>query len=189
MLTLLIFLACGSTPAPPDPAPPAPPPPAPAEADPVARADAAIGALGTTLQRRLKASMAADGPAGAVKVCSAEAQELTASIREESGISLGRSSLKLRNPRNAPPDWVRAWLQEHEGKPAREAQPSNELEAGTLRAIRPIGVGAPCLACHGTKEQIPAAVRAHLHDAYPDDQATGYALGDLRGAFWAEVPI
>ena len=31
---------------------------------------------------------------------------------------------------------------------------------------------------------IPKAIEA----LYPDDQATGYAAGDLRGVFWAELP-
>ena len=46
-----------------------------------------------------------------------------------------------------------------------------------------------CLACHGAPEQIPAEVAAILAERYPDDQATGYAVGDLRGALWAEVRL
>jgi len=47
------------------------------------------------------------------------------------------------------------------------------------------GEGA-CLTCHGPTESIPEDVRAALRERYPDDKATGYAVGDLRGALWAE---
>jgi len=38
-----------------------------------------------------------------------------------------------------------------------------------------------CLACHGDNiaPEVTAAIRAH----YPEDQATGFATGQLRGAF------
>jgi len=32
-------------------------------------------------------------------------------------------------------------------------------------------------------------VTERLASKFPDDQATGYALGDLRGALWAEVAV
>jgi hypothetical protein len=40
-----------------------------------------------------------------------------------------------------------------------------------------------CLVCHGEAEAQPAALREALASAYPHDRATGYAVGDLRGAF------
>ena len=38
-----------------------------------------------------------------------------------------------------------------------------------------------CLTCHGT--DIKADVRAELTRYYPADKATGFRLGELRGAF------
>jgi len=32
-------------------------------------------------------------------------------------------------------------------------------------------------------------VREQLSTHYPDDAATGYQAGDLRGWFWVEVPL
>jgi hypothetical protein len=43
-----------------------------------------------------------------------------------------------------------------------------------------------CLTCHGNGDQIPKEVTEALAKLYPDDQATGYALGDLRGALIVE---
>ena len=45
-----------------------------------------------------------------------------------------------------------------------------------------------CLACHGLKEQISPEVQAQLDRLYPEDQATGFNEGDLRGWFWVNVP-
>ncbi len=38
-----------------------------------------------------------------------------------------------------------------------------------------------CLACHGSELGEP--VKAVLAKHYPDDRATGFRVGDLRGAF------
>lgn len=55
--------------------------------------------------------------------------------------------------------------------------------------IHPIAIEAPCLACHGPADGLAPEIRAKLTAAYPQDPATGYALGDLRGALWAEAPV
>ena len=56
------------------------------------------------------------------------------------------------------------------------------------RVALPIPMDAPCLVCHGAPEAIPDAVRSVLTERYPDDAATGYQAGELRGAIWAEAP-
>jgi hypothetical protein len=38
-----------------------------------------------------------------------------------------------------------------------------------------------CLGCHG--KNIAPEVQAKLDELYPEDQATGFSEGDLRGAF------
>jgi hypothetical protein len=52
--------------------------------------------------------------------------------------------------------------------------------------VEPITIQPPCLACHGT--QLDAAVRQKLAELYPEDRATGFAPGELRGMFWVTVP-
>ena len=60
------------------------------------------------------------------------------------------------------------------------------LDEGREGYVEPIRLLPQCLACHG--EQIAPDVAARLHELYPDDQATGFAVGDLRGVFWIEYP-
>lgn len=194
----LLVAACAPSAPPPPPEPvaeaPAPSEPAPDAGDAavVAAQDAAKALLGT-LKERLVTVMGAEGPEAAAKVCSEEAQALTARVAAEKGIAVGRASLRLRNPANAGPDWVQAWLTEQGERPAEGVGPRAEVvqtaEGAVARVILPIPVAEPCLACHGPAEGIAAPVKDLLARSYPDDKAVGYAAGDLRGAAWAEVKV
>ena len=42
--------------------------------------------------------------------------------------------------------------------------------------------------CHGPREEISEEVIAKLDEYYPEDAATGFAEGDLRGWIWVEAP-
>lgn len=218
LLFVLSLVACSAPPAPtpPAPTPPAPmaqpadpagPPSTPAAGpdrlattpagtptaaseDPaLARADAAATRLARTLKARVVEEMGRGGPVSAVQVCNAEAPALAAEIARETGVTLGRSSLRLRNPANGGPAWVRAWLEEQGERPAAGVAPVATVADGTARVIKPIPVEAACLACHGPPESLAPDVRSELTRRYPADAATGYALGDLRGALWAEVAV
>ena len=47
--------------------------------------------------------------------------------------------------------------------------------------MKAIPTGAVCLNCHGTK--IAPEVSQALAGLYPEDRATGFNEGDIRGAF------
>ena len=59
--------------------------------------------------------------------------------------------------------------------------------------------GTPCTPCSSSEfSRRPTSypeegrlpeLSAVLAERYPDDQATGYAAGDLKGAIWAETPV
>ena len=59
------------------------------------------------------------------------------------------------------------------------------LPAGRLGVVLPITTGAVCLRCHG--KSIAPEVSSAIRAAYPNDQATGFDEGDLRGVFWVEL--
>jgi hypothetical protein len=155
--------------------------------EPVAAADAAIAALQQRLARRLGDALADGGPRGAAHVCSEEAQALTAAVAREQGLVVGRTSHRVRNPENAPPAWARAHVQR--AAAGGSAEPIVVRLDDRVGVLRPIVVAAPCLLCHGTASAIDPTVLAVLHAAYPEDRATGFAEGDLRGFFWAEAPL
>ena len=64
---------------------------------------------------------------------------------------------------------------------------ADETGSRAFRYMKAIPAQGPCLTCHGTN--IPAEVTAALEGAYPQDQATGFAEGDIRGAFTIIQPI
>lgn len=183
--------------------PPAAPDPAPAptadraaedpEAVALARAQATIDDARARLQSRMVQAMNHHAPPEDVVSCSIEAEALTEAAPEGSGASVGRSSLRLRNPDNAAPDWVRAWLDAQGERAAAGVDGIRRVDtvdgARVARVLAPIPIEPRCLGCHGPKDTLPADVRAALDQRYPDDHATGYAMGDLRGAMWAEVPV
>jgi hypothetical protein len=202
---LLLLTACWGATAPPVPpeVTPAPPdaksePAAPAAAvDPeqaaLDKADAAITALRQRLKARLSEAMGAGGPEAAVRVCAEEAGQLADAVAAEHGAKVGRASLRMRHSGRAAPAWVEGWLQAQGERPAEGVPGARKTDrapnAVTAQVLAPLAVEAPCLICHGPVETIPPAVRTILAERYPDDAATGYALGDLRGAVWAEVSV
>jgi hypothetical protein len=190
------IFACGSEPAPvveaPAPAPVVAADPA-ADAARVAEIERSLPGLAVALRDRLSAAIAEGGPGAGVSACSLDAAALTSAFGAEHGLSAGRSSLRLRNPANAGPDWVRAWLSEQGERPAAGVTGvSRVVEADGARVVqilKPIVVEPGCLLCHGPADALVPEVKAALASSYPTDAATGYAAGDLRGALWVEAPF
>ncbi|MBT9554567.1 MAG: DUF3365 domain-containing protein [Myxococcales bacterium] len=144
-------------------------------------ADAAFAALKATLGARLKVAITAGGPVSAIAVCQEEAASLARTIEKESHVSVGRTSQRLRNPSNSPPWWAEQTV--------LSATPSDGLVfdlGASVGVLRPIRLEAVCTTCHG--KELDPALAAELARRYPADQATGFAEGDLRGYFWADVP-
>lgn len=158
-----------------------------------ATAMAASDRLIQTLLARLGEAIAEGGPEGAISVCQDVAQEMTDQIASEEGIEIRRTALRVRNPENAPDAFEREVLERwvREGVPAApERVVVEDADGGrTLRWMRPIRLADMCVTCHGTAEQVPEGVEARLAEFYPQDEAIGFAPGDLRGAFSARVPL
>lgn len=140
-------------------------------------------ALFTRLSGRLMEAMQSEGPAAAINVCSNEAVTIAQSVGKEHGVEIGRTSFKLRNPGNAPRDWVKPFVESRVDTPQQV-----QLDDGSLAVLYPIRITVKCLMCHGGEDDILDAVKPELAKRYPDDAATGFKLDDLRGWFWVEVP-
>jgi len=141
----------------------------------------AVAAFKTQLQAELKAGMA-QGPEHAITVCRDRAPRIAA----ESGTAdlwLGRTSAKVRNPRNAPVVWLEPMLEHYAGHPEDRAPRVVRLPDGATGYVEPIYMQPICLVCHG--EKVAPDVSRKLAELYPDDRATGYRAGDFRGVFWA----
>ncbi len=101
------------------------------------------------------------------------------------GHKLKQTSLKIRNPSNAPDEWEKKVLKFMEtseyshGKGFGETVKTNGNKI--YRYMKPIYVEVACLQCHGNEEKVKPAIRQFLKRKYPLDEAFGYKEGDLRG--------
>jgi hypothetical protein len=145
------------------------------------------------LKRNLKGALEKElpnGAAGAVTACNAMAPAITAQLATD-GILVGRVTRKPRNPANVPAGWTedamaRFEKMKTEGKLVDGMTYARRLPDGRTAYAEPLLVQDMCLACHGA--EIAPDVKAVLAEKYPADQATGYAVGDLRGLAWVELP-
>ena len=143
----------------------------------------AQGTLATGLKSALMKAIDDGGPASAITICNDEALKITTAVASETGVWLGRTSQKLRNPANIAPDWTREIVS------GQTADLSIQVASdGRLGVLTPIVFKAECAMCHGAVEEIDEELYASITEAYPDDQATGFIEGDVRGWFWFEVP-
>lgn len=162
--------------------------PSPRLAASVETAEAAIDALQRRLSARLLEELKKGGPARAVAVCRDEAPALTAETGRAQGVRVGRTSHRLRNPRNAAPPWMERFVQAGAGKKAASVKPAVVDLGDRVGVVRPIATGVLCLQCHGPAERLSPELRAFVAKAYPNDRAVGFEEGDLRGFIWAEAP-
>src|SRR5690606_26791917 len=93
-----------------------PPPLAAAAEERPARAVAAVTALRTRLLAALTEALA-EGPEAAIDACRSEAPRIAEELATE-GVAVGRTSHRLRNPRNAPEPWMRPLLDLYRATPA-----------------------------------------------------------------------
>ena len=156
------------------------------EVDPnIAKGRALVADFGSQLKAELKQALGAGGPVAAIAGCKERAPQIASAVARSSGVKLRRTSLRYRNPLNAPEPWeagvLRAFEAEQRESPEAPLEYIAQLEDGTVRYMAAIRTGAVCLACHGDK--LPEAIADQLEADYPHDRARGYSQGDIRGAF------
>ncbi|MBK7060224.1 MAG: DUF3365 domain-containing protein [Rubrivivax sp.] len=144
----------------------------------------------------LQAEIAKSGPEGAISTCQVEAPALARAASQQTGWNVKRVSLRNRNPKAVPDAWERAALEDfdrraaaHEPAATLERHEAVQEDGKTVwRYIHTLPTGELCLGCHGAQEQLSPAVKAKLVALYPDDRATGYRIGDIRGAMTLKKP-
>lgn len=155
-----------------------------------ARSNAASDALIKTLGGQLKAALEAGGPEAALPVCRTVAVPLTKSTEDQfDGLTIKRVTDKPRNPANAADETDLAALAHFKAaakEPKLLAHITTAADGKTVRHYRPLAISEVCLKCHGDRKSMSKTLRNLLKDAYPEDKAHGYQLGDLRGLIRVE---
>jgi len=148
------------------------------------------------LKQELQQALQAGGPVAAIDVCRNRAPAIAAQLSQESGAQVGRTALRVRNPANAPDELERKVLQQFKDElAAAKSPPPGPPEAMfelrtpqgvEYRYMRAIPLQPPCVLCHG--KAIAPDVAAAIQRHYPEDAATGFEPGELRGAVTVRWP-
>jgi hypothetical protein len=147
-----------------------------------ARAEQARDVMFGRLMNRLQEAMLAGTPVEAIEVCKLDAPRISAEVTDSEDVRIGRTSFRLRNPANQPPEWAESAVRQRLEGPVFASH-----DSGALGVLLPIRLQPQCVLCHGNEEQIPDEVQQTLARLYPEDEAIGFAPDDLRGWFWVEV--
>lgn len=138
----------------------------------------------------LNSEIAKGGVGSAVAACNEKAPQMAKNASAQTGWAIRRVSLRNRNPKAVPDAWELAALKDFDQRAVAGEKPATLEKYGVVdtatgkeyRYMKALPVQPICLACHGAADQLAPDVAEKLHSLYPADKATGYAVGDLRGA-------
>lgn len=154
----------------------------------VERGEAVSTGVFKALSTRLQAALEEGGPVHAVEYCSLHALPIMDSLASGQGVSVKRTSDRLRAPHNAPDAHETARLHEAlawiaAGMPPAELPPQAFAIGDSIFFYKPLLLASPqCLTCHGSHGGgLDSLAHLAILDRYPDDRATGYSVGELRG--------
>lgn len=150
----------------------------------IERAQAALQPFKERLQGALMTALDG-GPENAIRVCRSQAPEIASEL-SVGGVRMGRTSHRLRNLQNAPEPWVKPLLATYLEEPERVEPRAVLLDETTFGYVEPIRMVPFCLSCHGPA--VEAGLLEEIRSLYPEDRATGFRAGDLRGLFWVTMP-
>lgn len=156
------------------------------------------GSMVQALGAKLQVAMKEGGPGTAIGVCTTAAPSIASELSRQGGVRVTRVSLKVRNPLLGAPDaWEQGVLQSFESRLAKGEAPDKlefsekvtEPSGAYFRYMKALPVQAVCLNCHGDAANFAPDIRERLARDYPADRATGYAMGQIRGAVSVKRPL
>jgi len=195
-LLALAVAGCSKPASPPDRPPPAPPPPLSEGTQQAAsqRGRAIAAEAFSLLSSNLQAAIQTGGISNALPFCSLAASPLTATLGERHGVTIRRVTQQARNPANKADSVELAVLESFASALRTATNPPpplvTNLAAGQVSFFAPILLSRElCLKCHGSPvRDIAASDLAVIRGLYPHDEATGFSLGQLRGAWRIDFP-
>lgn len=128
------------------------------------------------------------GTVGAVDFCNEKALVLTDSVANSYSKKIQRLTDRNRNPKNT----IQSETDQKAWKSLQQNPENNPLvlqEGNSVYYYKSIPLGMPtCLMCHGNKQtDISPETLEIINLKYPQDQATDYKMGDLRGMWKIKV--
>lgn len=154
------------------------------ESEYIAKGQEITTASFASLSGALQKAMKEGGVQKAIPYCNLEAMALTDSLSDVYGVEIRRTSLRYRNPKNAPDTTEIRVLSDFKDSFKKGEKPAVQLElrGDEVHYYQPIYTAALCLKCHGRPgEELALEDRERIKLLYPYDKAVGYQEGDLRG--------
>jgi len=147
----------------------------------------AFGILSGNLGR----AITENGVNNALHFCSVHAAGLAGGVAQTNHVELKRVSHRARNPENRADVEELALLESFGTILKSSASVTPEVRtnaAGRLVFYAPITLNNPvCLKCHGEPErEVAVDTMTLIRKLYPEDQATGFKFGELRGMWRIE---
>lgn len=146
----------------------------------------------TTLSSNLQQALGDGGVANALEFCNIQAMPLTDSLSKNYDVEIRRASHQPRNPANRADSLEAVSIKKY----ITALEANGELKPYTYRTHNSFIYHAPiritgqlCLNCHGTPgKDISEKDMRVIRELYPEDEATGFSQGDLRGIWAIEFP-
>lgn len=158
----------------------------------IEESSAIVQATFATLSTNLSGALKEGGVVNALEFCNIEAMPLTDSLSNHYDIEIRRASHRPRNPQNRADSLELASIQayidllEENG----ELKPFVYRRQGQILFHAPIRIaGDLCLNCHGSPgTDIAQSDMEVIRELYPQDEATGFEMGELRGIWSIRFP-
>lgn len=141
------------------------------------------------LSAALSAAVSEKGIPDALQYCNTEAINITREVSLRYKARISRVSDRFRNPANAANDMERKLIGEYRRQILAGRKPEHQLihtSEGKTVYYKPILLQPQCISCHGTDEEIGEEHLLVIKKLYPNDLATGFRPGDLRGMWKVE---
>lgn len=148
----------------------------------------------SVLSSNLQSAIQQGGVSNALPFCSLAASPITAGMASKHGVAIRRVTHKPRNPANRADATELAVLNHFKAALTSTNPPPpmvTNFTAETVTFFAPIVLNNElCLKCHGERgKDILAENIAVIERLYPPDEATGFKLGELRGAWRIDIPL
>lgn len=161
------------------------------------RGRAIVAETFSLLSSNLQSAIQQGGVSNALPFCSLAASPLTAGMAGKHGVTIRRVTHKARNPADKADAIELAILNQFKAALPNITATNpplpvvTNLVANTATFFAPIVLNNElCLKCHGEPgKDISADNVAVIQRLYPQDEATGFRLGDLRGAWRIDFPL
>ncbi len=142
-----------------------------------------MGTLKPTLKSALKQDKTSVTAMGA---CSSMAMDMTDEYNKVTqDVKIRRTALKYRNSKNKPDSTDKEVM--YRLQAVNDGKPVAVDMGGSYRVYKPLKTKQACLLCHGDSNQISPKITKMIQTKYPHDLATGFKLGEFKGAVVAEI--